>query len=185
MTRQEAGFTIIEVIITMAIFASIILALLFIFDNFYKTYSVQQSLISVSGSARNAMEEIQNYALPANQVMVSYTFSGTVYNSGANVLVLQIPSIDSTGATITGKYDYVVFYATGSKLHRLALSDASSARAGGLKLLSDTLSGITFSYDNGTLSQATRVTIDIQTRALARRQTQQIHLIEQVYLRNH
>ncbi len=181
---NKQGFTLIETVVVVAIFIILSLALSNLYVNYYQSYYSQQAIIKVASSCSAAANEMQNAALQADQIVASHTFSGIVYSSGQNVLVLEIPSIDSSGNIVSGKYDYMVFYATGTLLYKLVQADAASSRMSGQKQLSSTLSTITFVYNNGDLSQADKIDIDINMQAVAGRQTIPYHIHQEIYLRN-
>lgn len=182
LTKQ--GFTLIETMVTMAIFILISLALGIFYVDYYQVFHTQQALVSVAGSASATANELQNAALQANQILVSHTFSGTAYNTGQNTLVLELPSIDGSGNIVSGKYDYMVFYATSTHLYKLVQADAQSTRPSGLRQLSDTVSTFTFTYNNIDLTQADKIDVDMQMQVVANRQTIPYYLHQAIYLRN-
>src|SRR4030065_1607532 len=114
----------IEAIITVSILAYIVVALLVLYTNYSKFYRFQQAKINTGGSAREAIKELQNAVLQTDNGMASHNFSGTDYSSGTNSVVLEIPSVDGSGNIVSGKFDYVVFYATGKDLYRRVQADA-------------------------------------------------------------
>jgi len=180
----QQGFTIVETVITISIFMVILLAFFNLYSHYNNVFNSQQAISKVAGSATLAMSDMQNYILQADQVASSHTFSSTVYTSGANTLVLELPAINSSGDIVTEKFDYVAFYTSGAKLYRLLSTDAASNRSPGLKQLSDSLSSLVFTYDNATINQSDKVDIDIQTQAQLKPQPMQYRLKQQIYLRN-
>lgn len=181
---DKQGFTLIETVVVIAIFIIISFVLSNLYINYYQAYYLQEAIIKAAGSASFAANEIQNAALQADHIVTSHNFSGTIYSSDQNVLVLEISSIDSSENIVSGKYDYMVFYATGTILYKLVQADASSSRISGQKQLSNTLSTITFAYNNGDLSQANKIDVDINMQAVAGHQTIPYHLHQEIYLRN-
>ncbi len=181
---MKKGFTLIETMVTIAIFILVSLALGYFYVYYYKIFHTQQALISVAGSASLAANELQNAVLQADQILVSHNFSGTVYNTGQNILVLELPSIDGSGNIVSGKYDYLVFYATSTHLYKLVQANAQSSRPSGSRQLSDTVSTFTFTYNNGDLTQADKIDVDMNLQTVANRQTIPYHLHQTLYLRN-
>lgn len=181
---NKQGFTLFETMIAVFIFIIVSAFLSSLYVNYYRVYYFQQGIVSVAGSASATANELQSAILQADKIVASYDFSGTVYSSGQNILVLEIPSIDSSGNIVSGKYDYAVFYATGNFLYKLVQADVSSSRISGQKQLSNTLSAITFTYNNGDLTQANKIDVDIQTQTVVSNQTIPYHLHQEIYLRN-
>jgi prepilin-type N-terminal cleavage/methylation domain-containing protein len=180
----KRGFTLIETIIAITIFAILCFALVNVYLKYYNAYHTQQAIISVAGSASTVANELQNATLQAKQVIISHTFSSGTYNSNQNTLVLQMPSIDSSGNILTDKYDYVVFYASGANFYRLVEIDGSSSRNAGLKKLSDTVSVIEFFYNDSDLSKVNEITVDINMQKISGHQTFPYSLDQKLYLRN-
>jgi prepilin-type N-terminal cleavage/methylation domain-containing protein len=178
------GFTLIETIVVLVIGVCTLMALVNLFFMFNNVYGYQQAFIATAGSASTVLNSLETYVAQAEQVLSSRTISGTTYTTGASTLVLQLPAIDSSGSVIANAKDYVVFYASSTKLYARVSPDASSVRTGGTKQLSGTLQSITFTYDSGTVTEATSVSIDVQTRSQYKTTPVQSRLTETIYLRN-
>ncbi len=183
--RPLTGFTLIEMLITIALFAIIMLVLFNLFDWHNRLFYFQQAQVYVSGSARSSLNDLSNYIAQSQAVLASHTFSGTNYNSGANVLVLQLPSADASGNILASTFDYVVFYTSSNQLMEQVAPAAGSFRTQVTKQLSDTLNTITFTYDNADFTQVKSVTVNIATQAKAGKQTVNYTLNQKVFLRNH
>ena len=181
---DNQGFTFIEAVVSVAIFIFITLAMLYLYYNYSNIYNYQQVEAKVAGSARTAANELQKTTLQADKIVSSHTFSGHAYSTGQNTLVLEIPSIDSSGNIVSGKYDYVVFYASGTNFYELTGADAASSRPSGLKQLSDSVATITFTCNNANLDLADKIDADLQMQTTTRRQTITYHLHQEIYLRN-
>lgn len=183
-TRASRAFTLLEVVIVLALFSVMFLAVIRFFVNYNTSYIFERAVTNSSSSAGTLMSEIQNAALPADQVLTSHSFGGTTYSSATSTLVLELPSIDSAGVIIAGDYDYIAFYTDGTRAYEIVEANASSGRASRTRLLSDSLNALTFSYDNASFPSVTNVTVDVTTQAAYGSRTTQSHLREQVYLHN-
>ena len=182
---MKRGFTLVETAVIIGITVIALLGLINLFLTFNSLYLYQQAFIATSGSASSAMNALETTVPPADHILASTTFSGKVYSSATTTLVLELPSIDSSGNIVAGKKDYVVFYASSTSLfYQTTQADAQSTRTSGTKLLSTTLNALSFTYSSLNFTQATTVTADIQTQAVEKNQTVQSHLREQLYLRN-
>ncbi len=181
---MRRGTTLVETIILVAISVVTLLALVHLFFIFNSIYGYQQAFMLTAGSSGASMNAFEASVLPAEKVLASYNFSGTTYSSATTTLVLQLPAVNSSGDIVSGVKDYVVFFASSTKLYRLVLSDAQSKRVSGLTQLSSTLSSLSFTYDSATFANVTNVTADIQTQMQFKQQTLMSHLRGQWYLRN-
>ena len=181
---MNRGFTLIEVTILTSVTAVALVALVNLFLMFNSMYSYQRVFIATAGSSGAALNALQASILPADGVLVSHNFSGTTYTSATTTLVLELPTVNSSGNLVSGAKDYVAFYASSTELYRRVEANAQSVRISGLTLLSTTLSSLSFTYGNVDVTQATNIITDIQTQTQFKQQTIQSHLREQLYLRN-
>ncbi|MGE5540799.1 MAG: type II secretion system protein J [Bacillota bacterium] len=182
--RLESAFTLLEVVIVIALFTIMSFAVIRFFISYNTSYLFERAITSSSSSAGTLMSEIRSAVLPADQVLTSHSFGGTTYSSATSTLVLELPSIDSAGVVISGTYDYIAFYTDGARVYEIIDANAASNRTSRTRLLSDSLNALTFSYDNASFPSVTTITADITTQAGYAGRTTQSHLREQVYLRN-
>jgi prepilin-type N-terminal cleavage/methylation domain-containing protein len=182
--RNQKGFTLIETIVAIGIATIILAGLLEMFINFNKIYNGQQGTARVTGSSAAIANALQTAVSQAVQVEASTTISGTTYTTDTDTLVLKLPSVNSTGSMVTAKYDYAVFYVTGTSMYEKISVDAASSRPAITKLLSDTINQTSFTYDNGDVTLATKVNADIILRLAISRQTFSHRLKQTTSLRN-
>lgn len=182
--RCSQGFTLIETLIVIVLSASMMVALSLLINSFNTAYTYERASALSASSARSVLSEAESLTLSASHVIQSHTFQSTTYTSSSEVLVLEIPSIDSSGNIIPSTYDYAVFYTNGTYAYRLLMTDAASNRASGTKQLSDTISSLTFSYNSADFALVNTVTVDVQTFVQSKEQISTDHRIEQMYLRN-
>lgn len=179
------AFTLIETIIVIAFSVIMALALGLLTFNFTNMLRYDQTASRSSDSASALMREITALVLPADAVVASHTFSGKTYTSSSTVLVLEIPSIDSSGGTIANTFDYAVVYASSTDAYRILAAHASSKRVSGTKKLSSTIHSLTFSFNTTDLTKVSTTTVDIQTEASAKQNVLSDHRSELLRLRNH
>lgn len=179
------AFTAVETVIVIGLSLLILLALQNLFFNFNSVLGADGGLISAASGAGRIVREAEAVILPADRVLASHTFSGTVYASGPATLVLELPAVDNTGASVSGKYDYAAVYITGTTAYRLLEADPASARVSGTKQLSTAVQTLAFAYDNADYAQVKKVAIDARTQVVVKGQTFSGHVRQQVYLRNH
>lgn len=181
---NKKGMTLIEVVVAIGIFILILFILWHFYFSYYQVFNFQQATSKMAGSASLSANELQSAVLQADKVIASRTISGNVFTTDQDTLILEIPSIDSSGNILSSKYDYVVFYANGSNFYKQTEADASSARVSSLKSLSSMLSNISFTYDNGDPAQVSRIDIDMQMQTTVNHQMTSYELQEKLYLRN-
>ena len=181
---NRRGFTITEMLVTVALFALIISALVALYQGYSTLFVSEQKLFTMRTSANIAITKIEQDTLQANRVVASRVISGTTYTTGSSMLVLELPSIDVSGGIISDTFDHVVFYVSGAILYRLTEANLASARQSGIKQLLDTLSALTLSYDTGDPTEASRITVDLVLLAQSGQSNSQFHFQQNVYLRN-
>ena len=183
-SSAHRGLSLLEAVLTIALFLILLMLLVLLFASFTSTYHFEQAYVGTSGSAGVTVTKLETLIRPADHVLVSHAFSGGTYSSGEHTVVLEIPSIDSSGNTISSTYDYAVVYTSGTNAYSLVEVNAASARRAGTILLTDALNSLTFTYDNGDFTQVKSVIVDVITRITIKGKTVGDHLHEQLFLRN-
>lgn len=181
---MKKGFTLIETVIVIGITLIALAALVNLFLIFNSIFGYQQAYMKTAGAAGSALAAFEAAVLPAAQVLASHDFSGTIYSSAATVLVLELPSVDSSGGIISNTKDYIVFYTSSGTLYELTEVGTGSVRMSGNKQLCTTVSSLAFTYDNVDFTQVTSVIVDLQAQTQYKQLTAQGHVREQLYLRN-
>ncbi len=185
--KFEQGFTLIEVVIVIAIFTILIVALLNLFEWHNKLFYLGQADIQATGSARATMNSMSLYIPQASSVLASHAISGTTYTTDGDTLVLQLPSYDSSGNLINNTNDYVVYYLNSGALYQLiSLGSGSGDRKAGTKQLSEDVANFALTYDQGDVTQATKVIVNLTTQATVRggQEETTIQVNETFFLRN-
>lgn len=178
------GFTLMETIIVIGILGLMLTAIVSMIFAYMRSFDTQQASVEVGYTAAALVNAVEESVLQANSVLVSQTISGTLYTTSSTTLVLRLPSIDGSGGVISGSYDYVAFYASGTDAYRIVSAAGGSVRTAGTKRLTTKLQMLGFTYDTGNISDASAVTVNVRTQAVTRARTVQYQLIQQVYLRN-
>lgn len=181
---MHRAFTLVEVVITVALSVILVLAIAQLYIVYGRAIEFQQSSIAVTLGGSSIMDTVRAAGLQAKRVVASHTFSGTVYNSGTTTAIFELPAIDASGAIIANTYDYIGIATSSTNAYRLVDAAAGSARVSGQKKLTGNLNAISFIYDNVDFTLVKSVTVDATTTAIVREQTAQTHLREHVYLRN-
>ncbi len=166
--KRESGFTIIEIVIVLAISSLILLGLMVLYNNYYKVYNSQEATARVVSGSALIGSEIQNTAKQANAILASRNISGTVYTTNSNTVVFSLPAVSNSGSLIPNEYDYVVFYINGTKLYKLVSAHANSFRKSNTRQLSDVVGSVNFSYNNGDFALVNRVDVAINMQITIR-----------------
>jgi prepilin-type N-terminal cleavage/methylation domain-containing protein len=184
LTAKPRGFSLIETVVVIAISAIVMLGVYEIYITFGNSYLYQNARINNASGAALFMNEFNELSLQASAIVTSRTISGTTYTTGSTTLVYEIPAINSSGDIVATTYDYAILYSSSTNAYRILDANGSSARISGSKRLSDTLSNLTFTYNDTATTSSTAVTADITTNTTVKSQNFSTHLIQQVYLRN-
>lgn len=182
--HYSRGVTLVELMIVLAIFSVLMIVLVNFFVGYSNLSSYVQTTVDASESTGLFIAAASSAARQANKVLASYSFSGTPYASGATTMVLELPSVDSSGNTISGRYDYMAFYLSGTDIYWHSLADASSSRKSFTRKIGTSVQTLAFTYDSGDFSAVTKVNIDVRVQKQTNGQTIQSSLHQVVYLRN-
>ena len=167
LKTNEAGFTLIEIIVVIGIFSILMVALLNLFDWHHKLFYVQQADTFATGSARDSMNQLTKY-IAQGTVLQSYSVLGNTYTTDANTVVMQLPAFDSGGNSLASTYDYIAFDLNGTTLTQYLDAAGNSGRNDITRVLSEYVDTLTFTYDSGDVTQTTKITVDLVTEAQAR-----------------
>lgn len=184
MKKETRGFTLLEVVIVLAMFVVMMSLLITFFIKYNTSFLFDRAVVMTGSSAGIVMQEVVTSTLQSDQVLYSHVFSGTAYITGTSTLVLELPAVDASGNVISNTYDYIAIYTSGSTVYRIISADASSSRRSGTKILSTTLQSLTFTYNSTDVTQISSVTADVQTSSSVKGVPAQAHLTELVRLRN-
>jgi len=149
-------------------------------------YRYENALIATNGSARTVLNELELNTLQAHRVLASQVINGVTYSSGANVLVLQLPTTDSSGNFVANSWDYLAIYTSGAQIWEQTQAATGSHRYTGSRLLSNSLKTLSFSYDNVSFPSVKKVSVDLTTEAIY--QTTKVvdtHLKQTLRLKNY
>jgi prepilin-type N-terminal cleavage/methylation domain-containing protein len=160
-TRARSGFTFIETLIVVALFALMMSTLSLLYISFSTSTVSQKSLAESTARATRAAISIHADVSQAYTLVPSYAFSGTTYFSGPTTLILALPGIGASGGALSDVSDHVLYYLSGTDLHRLIEVGAGSSRAAGSKLLDNAVASLSFTYDSTDFTTVTQVTTNI------------------------
>lgn len=148
--KGPKGLTLIELLIVVAISAVILIALLSLYMTGQKYFFNQNMRADTIEDSRMPMAWISRDAREANQVLDGpiTAYNGSPYSTGETTLVLEVPSLDGTGAIIPGTTDYIIytFSPNGRRLQRIVDGDAASSRDDRTRVMADNVNAFTLHY---------------------------------------
>ena len=160
----KLGFTLIEIIVVIAISIVLILVGSAVFIGNSKFYQNQKGEIAAVNATRAAGDRLSEFARAATDMLASRQFGAATYTTSATMVVLRVPSIDASGNLIAGAYDYAAFGRDPNNASRLLLvvdGAAGSVRGDRTLEVTDKLSAISLTYDNADPTAAKQVTYTI------------------------
>jgi prepilin-type N-terminal cleavage/methylation domain-containing protein len=185
-STNQAGFTLMEIIVVLALMTILLIGLLSLYDWHAKIYSLEQGDIRATSSARTALNNMSLYLAQATSVMSFRAVNGVTYTSDADTMVIEMPTLGSTGNYIANTYDYVVYYIDNGKLYELDDFDASSVRPETTKQLAEGVQTFILTYNDDDPTLATTVEIDLQTSIpISATSSATAHVVDTILLRNH
>lgn len=177
------GFSIVELMVVLGIFAIMSLFLSYLAVYHFQTYNTETAELAVTYDARNALDDIANYVRQANRVLASYS----TYATGDSTLVLQVQSIDASNQLIGGANDTVVYYLSGTTLMRQVFPNVASSRPATTTTLAYNINtaDFSFAYDNATYSLAENITTTMAIQQTVGTEQRSITIISTSNLRNY
>lgn len=179
-----SGMTLLEMLVSIALFSVIMLSLCGIVVSYYGLYGIQEKSINVGTTAHATIDAFERAGRSADAVVAWHRFSGVTYATGQNVVIFELPSVDVNEQLIPGIYDYIALVASGTDVYQLSDAWTRSIRPSGRWHLSDVLSSLVFTYDTPNPVSASVVSADVSTDDIVGARTLSARLTEQVYLRN-
>ncbi len=182
--QNKKGFTLTETLIAVALAIAFLVVIVEFFLGYSKVFRYIEANFLVSNSASTIADDVAEMVRQSDKILTSRAFSGTTYTTGTSTIVLEIPTVNGSGSIVAGTYDYMVFYRNGAKFYWISDANGSSVRQDFTKQMTDAISSITFTYDAGDVTTATKVDIDVQTTKSVKSQNLNQHVHSQAYLRN-
>ena len=166
---MKKGFTILEIVVTIALTALIMIVIGNIFVSHNRVYRISQSQSDVQRDDSLALSRIKQLISETDKILANRTINGTAYTTGTTAIVLELPSFNASGSPIVG-FDYAAIYvdmANPKKIYTDTQVTAGSKRPPGKKLLTDLNKTTIFRYNHTDPAQASAVTIYLKTSKIA------------------
>jgi Tfp pilus assembly protein PilW len=178
--ERESGYnraaTLVEMMVAVAIGILLFAIVTTIVLLARQSFEFSTTFIDIHGGARTAMDWMIRDIRWANQILSSVTIDTQAYATADNGLVLEIPSIDSSGNVITGTNDYVVYHLNTSDptvLERIIDANVTSSRTDMTRTIAGNVNALSFSSSGtglGSVSDVTSLTqveVSLTTRKTA------------------
>ena len=145
---RQAGLTLIELLIGIAISTIVITAFLTLYAEGQKYFLNQDARSEALEDSRLPMAQISRDIRGAARVSdATVEVDGVDYQTNGQCLVLEVPSIDATGAMISGHTDYIIYAVAGPRLLKIIQPDeAVSARTARRRVLADAVIAFGLAY---------------------------------------
>lgn len=146
--NNESGLTFVEVLV--ASFISVIAGglLLVIMANSTGIFYRESSKIDQGLRINDVLMILRKEIKGASSIAISYTDGPTTYTSGANQLILKVPSLDTQGNLISETFDHFVFFRDQNKFHMKIFPNPLSQRKPVDRILVVSLDSVLFQYYN-------------------------------------
>ncbi len=125
------GMTLVEVLVGVAISTLLVIALLAIYMTGQRYFFNQSAKADAIEEIRVPMTRMARDIREAAQVSQStVTVNGTDYTTAPDCLVLDVPSLDVSGAVIPGAEDTIIYASNLSRLHRIIVANGPGRQSG-------------------------------------------------------
>lgn len=185
--KNKNGFTVIELMVFIVVGVILLTAVGEIFITTLRSGKRVTAQTDLERSAALGVETIKNTIQPAKTVVASRTFGAGSFTSGNDTLVLEIPSVNSSGNLLAGASDYVVFFRdlTDSSLLKITTEAATgSIRISNTRLVSSFVDSLEFRYNKGNIVDADAIDVNLVTKTTFASETLRASASARVELRN-
>lgn len=186
--KNAKAFTLIEILISVAILAVITLIVGSILISHFNLFNNVKQLVDISSSNKLALDELITQ-IREGQAIAS-TCSGCGGDStSATVLILQLWPLDTNKDSFepTAGYDYVIYKrdpAGNNKLIKKTVADTTSSRLTSTKIMASDITNLTFTYNNADPTLANEVTVSVTNTLTVANKTQTVTQQVKAMLRN-
>lgn len=158
---MKKGFTIIEIVITLAIFAIISIVIGSLYVSHSNLYRIEAAAADIKSQKIIFVKNFQETGKAANAIVASRQFEGVTYTSSSSTIIFKLPGIDINGDIINGIFDYSVFYKNGNNLYIETDTDALSLRKNITRKLSDISQTMIFRYNSANPADASYASVSL------------------------
>ncbi|MFH0764694.1 MAG: hypothetical protein V1927_06800 [Candidatus Omnitrophota bacterium] len=127
LNKRNRAFSLVEVQIALFITVVVFVAAFSLYIFYNKTFVIGNAFLDVYANSRIAVALMSRDIRCAAQVDASCTDPNTyvTYTTGDQVIVLKVPSIDSSGNVIGSEYDEIIYLVQDRDLYRIVLPNTT------------------------------------------------------------
>ena len=182
---RRPGFTLLELVVTMAIASMMFLIVGGIFIAQGRYLAIENAINQTQYNAFQVLDATGLYMSSARRVVASQTVNGRAYVSSTSTVVLQLPSIDTSGAILTNTFDYVAIGQDATDptkfMYDIQAADGSD-RLTGKFIKAALVDKVIFRYNTVDPTAATEIDLYVRTTENARGRTIRMPLGKVYYL---
>ncbi|MDO8513718.1 MAG: prepilin-type N-terminal cleavage/methylation domain-containing protein [bacterium] len=105
MLKKKSGFTLVEILIVIAL-TSILMGVMFtIYQNNNRSYIIVTAKSDLYRANLRTLDKIRGDIKKSSQLLANYD----TYSTSTNSIILQMPRLDVSQAPIVNTYNYVVY----------------------------------------------------------------------------
>jgi type II secretory pathway pseudopilin PulG len=157
----EKGMSILESVVVVGLVALLSAVLMDIFIAHGRIFNLSSANSDFGLQAAEAMEAVGKNIRVADKTLAARTINSENFTAASDTLIVEIPSVDSSGQVISGKYDYAAVYFSGGKIFLSQQADTASSRPTSKRSLSDSVSSLRFICDNSNYDNVGSVLVQI------------------------
>ena len=182
--KNKKGITLIEVLVTAGLTSIITLLIVYVYINGMQISDFNFKRFNASSNLDAVINNISQYSLLATSSPTTFDYGGKKYTDDSDTLILQIPSINSTGEVINGYFDSIVYdySATNKKLNELIVPNVQSSRALKDKTVAQNVAAV--SFNQADTPKGLIQNIDMTINATSFGETTDYSLSKSVRMRN-
>lgn len=169
--KTNRGITLIETMIGIFISVLLMIILSYCLVIVLRLNEAQKTISALTSSTDRGIYRISSSIEQSSQIQTSAVISGTTYTTSSTVLVLKIPSVNSSGQIIAGSYDTVVYLrnpSSASEIQEITDAQTGSTRFDGTHIIARFVTNLLFRYNNSTYSSSSMATVFLKTGATVR-----------------
>lgn len=156
---DSRGFTLTETILIIGLTALIFSGMLSVFILEQRALDIRSVRGDDVRQTESALRRIEKNIRQGKAVLESVTLFGTTYETGLHTLAIEIPAIDSSGATIADQTDYLVYMLSGSSVLEVSDPDVDSIRPSGIFTLAKDVEIFTVQTNGDPVENSTQVMV--------------------------
>ncbi len=187
MQSKKAGFTLIEILIVIALSAILMETIYTIYQKTNQSYTITTIKSGLYSQNLQTLDTIRKDIKKTNRILTNYSTYSSIDNHS---IILQIPKLDTNKAPIAGEYYHVIYRQNPTEpteLQRIEIIDANTTT----RTISQKISEIIFTPKNnlgniivGNIESTAQIMINLTIAETLKSHTYQSRLTSNETMRN-